>query len=79
MKYAGPTIVSNPVAAMNIPNNNELPSGRSNNTTLQQRLRRGTIATDVGFTTFESGIRAGWHAEINSKKFRQVCYFLYFI
>ena len=70
MKYAGPTVVANPVAGMTIPGSSS--SGRS--TTLQQKLRRGTIATDVGFTTFESGIRAGWHAEINSKKFRQaVC------
>jgi hypothetical protein len=38
-----------------------------------RRLRRQTITGDAGFTTFTSGIRAGWHAELTSRKFRQVC------
>ena len=38
----------------------------------RRRLRRRTVAPDVGFATFTSGIRAGWEVEFASIKFRQV-------
>jgi aquaporin PIP len=34
-------------------------------------LRKKSIASDAGFTTFTTGIRAGWQRELASRKFRQ--------
>lgn len=35
-------------------------------------FRKMTIVRDYGFTNFTAGIRSGWHAEISSRKFKQV-------
>jgi aquaporin PIP len=34
-------------------------------------VRKKSIASDAGFTTFTTGIRAGWQRELASRKFRQ--------
>ena len=47
--------------------------GSSETSVFRRRTRRRTIVGDVGFTTFTSGIRAGWYVELGSIKFRQVC------
>ena len=47
-------------------------SAAASDATFRRRLRRRTLVGDVGFTTFTSGIRAGWYVELGSVKFRQV-------
>ena len=62
-------VVANPLAAAGATSSGvsavEAPAFR-------RRLRRRTVAPDVGFATFTSGIRAGWEVEYASVKFRQV-------
>ena len=50
----------------------------SGGNTFRRRVRRQTLLGDVGFTTFTSGIRAGWYVELGATKFRQVGLFVLF-
>ena len=66
-EMSGATVVANPLAGVIDPADAILEQP-----VFRRRQRRRTIAPEVGYSNFSSGIRAGWEVEYASIKFRQV-------